>query len=123
MKLPRRVLGVGLLVLFCAAPCFPAGGETAGESPGEERQERAGESSGLIRAANVLYAQGAFQTRSQSHKALRFFVMVLLSISFLGMHRLLIWVIKNSFCHIFNFLRCLAVSLLLSGQAPPLYIP
>jgi hypothetical protein len=35
------------------------------------------------------------------------------------LQRLIIYVIKSSFCRIFNFLHCLAASLLLSGQAPP----
>jgi hypothetical protein len=131
MKLSRKGLSIYLLVLFCAVPCFIVGGEVLGllgqnggpqwNFYGGEAPERAGgETFSLIGAANLLYTHTALETRNQNHKASRLFVVGFMVMLFFGLQKLVIYVIKNSFCHIFNFLRCLAVSLLLSGQAPPL---
>jgi hypothetical protein len=88
---------------------------------GDGPRQTGGGSAGFITVAKMWYAQNAFETRNQNHKAFRPCVVVFLMVMFFfGLRRLVIYVIKSSVCHIFNFfLYLLAVSLLLSGQAPP----
>jgi hypothetical protein len=98
------------------------GGVWGAPGDGGGPRQAGGESAGLITVAKVWYAQNALETRNQNHKAFRLCVVVFFMVMFFfGLQRLVIYVIKNSVCHIFNFfLYLLAVSLLLSGQAPPL---
>jgi hypothetical protein len=132
MKRLCKVLSVYLLVLFCAAACFivsggipgflPEGDFPQGSMEGKEEPKRGGgESFGLVAATNLLYAQGASGARTQNHKAVRLSVVALLVMFLFCLQRLFVCVIKNSCCHIFNFLRCLAVSLVLCGHAPPFH--
>jgi small-conductance mechanosensitive channel len=131
MKALRTILGIYLLVLFCAAPCLIAGGEIPGFLPeggfppgnlnGKERPEKSrGEISGLITATSEWYAKSVPETKKQNHRALRLCAALFLVMFLFSLQRLVIYITKNSFCRIFNFLRCLAASLVLSGHAPPL---